>query len=151
VVWWNTKWNISYHIPPKLLASRRKIPPERHHLPALMYENKVRQSHTTHQTTVLRHDHDNAAALVPPSCVVFLNRTPMSYRLIDSYDDTRYHKLQLYTQYVDIRPILTKIRLDECWLRNSSSQHQTSPSRSFINIGPLPSIFARKFRSLCKL
>ena len=94
-------------------------------------------------------DHDNAAAIVPPCCVVFLNTTPMSYRLLDSYDDTRNHKLQLYTQYVDIRPILMKLWLDECWLRNSSSQHQTSPSRSFINIGPLPSIFARKFRSLC--
>ena len=57
--------------------------------------NKVRQSHTTHQTTVLRHDHDNAAALVPPCCVDILNTTPMLYRLLDSYDDTWYYKLQL--------------------------------------------------------
>ena len=96
-------------------------------------------------------DHDNATAVVPPCCVDILNMTPTSYRLLDSYNNTRYHKLQLYTQYVDIRPILTKIRLNECWLRNSSSPHQTSQSRSFINIGPLPSIFARKLRSLCKL
>ena len=118
-----------------------------------LLSTKIRYANHTPHTKLpySASDHDNAAALVPPCCVVFLNRTPMSYRLLDSYDDTRYHKLQLYTQYVDIRPILTKIRLDECWLRNSSSQHQTSPSRSFINIGPLPSIFARKFRSVCKL
>ena len=64
-----------------------------------LLSTKIRYANHTPHTKLpySASDHDNAAALVPPCCVVFLNGTPMLYRLLDSYDDTRYHKLQLYT------------------------------------------------------
>ena len=56
----------------------------------LLLCTKIRYANHTPHTKLpySASDHDNAAALVPPCCVVFLNRTPMSYRLLDSYDDT---------------------------------------------------------------
>ena len=54
-----------------------------------LLSTKIRYANHTPHTKLpySASDHDNAAALVPPCCVVFLNGTPMLYRLLDSYDD----------------------------------------------------------------
>ena len=70
---------------------------------------------------------------------------------LDSVKDSWHHSLH-FGEKIDVNgPILTKIRPGKWRVWNSSSHDPTSPDRISINIGPLPSVFARKCRLICWL
>ena len=46
--------------------------------------------------------------------------------------------------------VLMKLWHGDFLLRNVPSQHETSPSHNFFNIGPLSSIFGAKLYSICR-